>query len=213
MSGLLTKEILYVKVQKRVLYLLAVIAVLMCFMMSGDSAAASAAFLGVLTAMFSATEVFGSLGCDEKAKWSGYARSLPVSAAQAVGAKYLLALILTAAGTTLGALIELIVMKHAGVTDGNVLLILCAVSGGVSLLLCSVELPLYYRFGYQKSNLMLVLVFCFLPITIGKLGENSLAGITDAQFFSALRLFPAAVLAVMLLSFFLSVWIYSRKEM
>jgi ABC-2 type transport system permease protein len=219
MSGLLTKEFLYLKAQKRVIYTLLVIAiVLFCTMggtelFSGSSTAEAmrASFFGVLMAMFAATEVFSTLGCDEKAKWNSYACSLPVTAAQAVGAKYLFLLLLTVAGMALGVLIEL--FMTGGHPTAETLKILCAVTGGVSILMCSIELPLYYRFGLQKSNLIVIVLFCLLPIAISQFGANLIPGdITDAQFFNALRLFPVVLLAVMLLSFFLSVWIYARKE-
>lgn len=216
MSGMLTKEFLYLKVQKRALYSALIIAVLLFVTMMSqshgspsDRAAAFAALIGIMMAMLTVTETFNGVASDEKAKWDAYARSLPVSTAQIIGAKYLFVLILSAVGIVFGVLIELAVT--GGRAGGDVLLILCAVTSGVSILMCSIELPIYYQFGLQKSNLIVLLVFCLGPVLISHFAGKAAAGPTDAQVYTILRLVPVIALAVMAVSFFISCAVYKRK--
>ncbi len=170
-----------------------------------------AGLLGVLMGMLAAVETFNGVASDEKAKWDSFARSLPVSAAQTVGAKYLFLLILTVFGMVLGSVIELAVT--GGHADGNTMLLLCDIAGGVSILMCSIELPLFYKFGIQKSNLVVILIFCLGPMLLTHFaGQTPITKLTDAQFFFALRLVPVAVLVLMFVSFFISCAIYSGRE-
>ena len=216
MSGMLTKEFLYIKAQKRALYSMLILAVILPAAMLGLSHAAPTAvelagLLGVLMGMLAAVEIFNGVASDEKAKWDSFARSLPVSAVQTVGAKYLFLLILSAVGIVLSSVIELAVT--GGHADGNTMLILCGIAFGVPILMCSIELPLFYKFGMQKSNIVVLVVFCFCPILLGKLADQSnMKKWTDAQFFTALKILPLILLAILAVSFFLSCRIYSHKE-
>ncbi len=214
MSGMLTKEFLYMKGQKRILLAILILAVLLSVTMLNQSHAPTAvelaSFLGVLMGLLASVEVFNSAGADEKAKWNAYARSLPVGAVQVVGARYLFLLICTAVCTALGAVIELAVT--GGRADGNVTLLLCDITSVMSILMCSIELPLFYRFGIQKANLVVILVFCLGPVLFSRLTIGG-GAVTDAQFFAALRLVPPILLAVLAVSFFFSCRIYLRKEL
>lgn len=216
MSGMLTKEFLYIKAQKRVLYSILILAVILPAAMLGQSHSAPTAIelaglLGTLMGMLAAVEIFNGVASDEKAKWDSFARSLPVSAAQTVGAKYLFLLILSAVGIVLGTVIEFAVT--GGHADGSTMLILCSIAFGVPILMCSIELPLFYKFGMQKSNIVVLVVFCFGPILLGKLADQSnIMKWTDTQFFTALKILPAVLLAILAVSFFLSCRIYSNKE-
>lgn len=216
MSGMLTKEFLYIKGQKRALYSILILVIILPITILGQSHTAPtsielAGLLGVLMGMLAAVETFNGVASDEKAKWDSFARSLPVSAAQTVGAKYLFLLILTAFGMVLGSVIELAIT--GGHTDGNTILLLCDIAGGLSILMCSIELPLFYKFGIQKSNLVVILVFCLGPMLLGRLADKTgIMKLTDAQFFFVLRLIPLAVLILMFVSFLISCAIYSGKE-
>lgn len=216
MSGMLTKEFLYIKGQKRALYSILILIIILPMVMLGQAHTAPtpvelAGLLGVLMGMLAAVETFNGVASDEKAKWDSFARSLPVSAVQTVGAKYLFLLILTALGMVLGSVIELAIT--GGHADGNTLLLLCDITGGVSILMCSIELPLFYKFGMQKSNLVVILIFCLCPVLLSRFADQTgIAKLTDAQFFFILRLVPLGVLVLMFVSFLISCAIYSGKE-
>ncbi len=206
---MLTKEFLSVGSSRRVLCYDAAAAVLLlasAAMMAGDRSALPselAAYIGMLTGMLAACVTWNGAVADEMSKWDAYARSLPVGAAQIVGARYLFMLLTAAAGTALGVAVDFIVC--AGNAGGSALLLLCTVAFAVSILSCSVVLPICYRFGYWKYAILLVCVWPMLiPAWHKPAGEQAVF---------AAKLAPVVLLAVLAASFFLSVSIYSRKEL
>lgn len=219
MSGMLVKELLYLKGQKRALYSVLIVAIVFFALMLSQGHNESpaeknlmlAASMGILMAMLAAIVIINCLASDEKAKWDSYARSLPVGATRIIGAKYLFLLILTAAGMIFGMLIDWVAVGFH--VDGNALSLLCAVTGGVSLLMCSLELPLALKFGLQKANLVVILLFSLGPVLLGRLSDRfGVMKISDAQFFAAMRFVPLIALAIMVISYFISCRIYSHKE-
>lgn len=219
MSGMLMKEVLYLKGQKRALYSVLIVSIVFFTLMITQSHNTSvaeksimlSASLGVMMAMLVAIVIMNGLGSDEKAKWDSYARSLPVGATRIIGAKYVFLLILIAIGMVLGMLVDWAAVGFH--VDSNALSLLCAVTGGVSLLMCSLELPLALKFGLQKANLVVILLFCLGPALLGRLSDRfGFAKVSDAQFFAAMRFVPLIALALMAISFFITCRIYSRKE-
>lgn len=164
-----------------------------------------ASYIGMLMGLLAATETFNAIAIDEKAKWDAYALSLPAGAADIVGAKYLAMLIYAAAGTVLGALF--LVVSYGGRISGTELLLFCAVSFALPGLACSAALPLFYRFGYQKTNLVLLLLICGWPMLL-----SGIRGLSQPHLLLLLKLMPVIFVAALFFSFLLSVHIYSRKE-
>lgn len=207
MGGMLTKEIISVGSNRRILSCDAAGAVLVlasaATMANGSSSSSQiAAYVGMLAGILAAGVTWNGAVADDKSKWDTYARSLPVSAAQIVGARYLSMLLLSAAGAVLGIAVDFIVT--GGRADASSLLLLCGVAFAVPILTCALVLPLLYRFGYQKNLILLVCVWAVLiPIS---------HRLTEAQFLFLLKLSPAILLAVLAVSFLLSCWIYRRRE-
>lgn len=209
MTGMLMKELLYAKSYKRMFYLLAAMtALLFLLVISRNMAVTSelASYIGMLMGLVAATETFNCAASDEKTKWDAFARSLPVSVFSIIGARYLIMLIFSAAGSLLGVL--LLLLSTGGRADGNALFLLCTVSLAIPLTACSVALPLFYRFGYQKVNLILLLLICVWPMILS--GGNRL---NESQTVLLQKLSPVLLLAVTAVSFFVSCAIYSRKEL
>ena len=209
MTGMMMKELLYAKSFKRTLYVLIVMVVLLFLLVISRKMAVTtelASYIGLLMGLVSATETFNCSASDEKAKWDTFARSLPVGVRAIIGARYLFLLFFSAAGSLLGIL--LLLLSTGGRTDGSALFLLCAVSLAIPLTACSVALPLFYRFGYRKVNLILLLLICVWPMALS--GGNRISG---AQAALLLKLSPVLLLAVTAVSFFISCAIYARKEL
>lgn len=209
MCGMLTKEFLTVGSGRRILTydLVAIVMTLAAAAAMADTSSSPselAAYVGMLTGMLAACVTWNGAVADDKSKWDTYARSLPVDAAQIVGARYLFMLLLSAAGTALGVVVDLI--ASGGRADGSSLLLLCAVAFGVSILSCALVLPLLYRFGYQKN---LILLVCVWPAVLMPISHR----LTEAQLLFLLKLSPVILLAVLAVSFLLSCRIYRRREM
>lgn len=209
MAGMLTKELIHARSGKRMLYLIGVEIVFLLFLTFSrlmTAPAELASYVGMLMGLMAATETFNGVGIDEKTKWDAYARSLPASVFQIVGAKYLSMLIFSAAGAALGTLF--LIFPAGGHPDGSIVLLQCAIACTLPILATSVALPLFYRFSYQKTNLILILLICVWPLVL-----SGRRGLTGAQLIFVLKLAPAVLAAVLFLSFVLSCSIYSRKEL
>ena len=209
MTGMLMKELLYAKSFKRTFFVLAGMVVLLFLLVISRKMAVTtelASYIGMLMGLMAAIETFNCAAFDEKAKWDTFARSLPVGVRAIIGARYLFLLFFSAAGSLLGVL--LLFLTTGGRAGGNALLLLCAVSLAIPLTACSVALPLFYRFGYQKVNLILLLLICVWPMALS--GGN---GLSEAQTALLLKLSPVILLAVTAVSFFISCAIYARKEL
>lgn len=203
MSGMLIKEFAYLKGQNRAFFAVLILSMVFFILMISQSRHLSAPersillalSLGVMMAMLVVVLIMNSLGADEKSKWNSYARSLPIGAARIVGAKYVFLLILTASGMVLGMLFYWIAMGfHA---DCNALFTLCSAAGGISLLVCSIELPLALQFSLQKTNFVVILVCCFGPALSSRFSGGDGAMPADTQVPAILRLVPVIAPAVL----------------
>lgn len=208
MSGILVKELIYAKAGKKMLFLVGgeiVFLLFLTFSKLMTVPAELASYIGMLMGLIAAVETFNTIAVDEKSKWDTYARSLPATVFDIVGAKYLSMLIFSAFGTVLGVFFYL--LSFGLHMNGYTLFLLCAISFAVPILACCVALPLFYRFGYQKTNLFFILLICIWPLALS--GRREL---TEAQLIFTLKLSPVLLLAVFVVSFFISCAIYSRKE-
>lgn len=210
MSGLLTKEFFYIKKQwKTLLPSVAIIIVLFVTTNTGKSPETGVSMVAFFLTMMAVILTVNTMAFDETAKWDGYVKSLPVSTYQIVGAKYLFSVILSLAGVALGVLFELAIVQ--GRADMLEFAMICAGAGAVPLILCSILLPLFYKFGLQKARIAMMVVFV-LPMLSLPLLKNTGFSMTDAQLMLLLKLSPVIVLVIVFASFFLSCKIYRNKE-
>lgn len=207
MKGLLLKDILMLKSYARTLGVLVVV-----YLASGiawDNVYFFAGMSGVLCVMM----VMSSFSYDNYAKWDKYGASLPVTRSDMVGAKYLLALLMTGLGTVITGLMYLVFML---VRKGDLSELLPIVFGttAAGAFLVSVLLPCIYKFGAEKARLVLMLTGVLIALTIS-LGAWLLPENPDYAAVKVLLLvvLPIAEAVGFYLSYKLSCRIYQRKEL
>lgn len=102
--------------------------------------------------------VSSTISFDEQAHWDSYARTLPVSAGQIVGAKYLLNLVFMLAAAVCALLMTALLPLSAGIAGDAAAVPLpeqlsgILGSGTVSLLASSLTLPISYKFGGARAR-------------------------------------------------------------
>ena len=209
MTGLLMKDLLNLK---RTLLgrlgLMAIYGVVFSALM-GD---ASSFLSSMLTVIF-ITVTVSSFSYDALVRWDRYALSLPVSRRDLVASKYLLAVVLAAVGAiaafAMGVIMGL--FHHDLVLEELGLSTVISVGGG--LLIVAILLPLIFKFGVEKSRLMLIGVV-LIPLGLVYLLKWLQIPLPD---FSILMtqawLAPLAGLLFLGLSYFISVAIFQRKEL
>ena len=211
MGGMLTKEFLCIKKQVKLLLLglgVAFIGMMPPLLAQGGKDRLTAlSMVTALAVMLSVLLTINTMAYDETAKWDVFVKSLPLSSRTIVGAKYVLSLIFTAAGTIFTFAAALFAQvgpaKRAAV---------CIGAGTAPLVLCSIFLPLFYKFGLQKTRLAFILVFFGIPFLAGLLAKRLGVTMLKAQTLLLLKLSPLLALAVFAASFFIACRIYSRKE-
>ena len=215
MKGLMIKEFLCLRHQSRSLLLmfgiLAAIFLIM-FQAGGRGKAlgeAAAVLLVAFPVMLTLVLAINSIGYDEQAKWDAYVLSLPVSRDRIVAARYLSVTLLSLAGAALAFLIGLLLPDLRSSPQG--LLIMAAAAFACPLLICSVLLPLFFRFGIQKARFAIA-AFFLLPMAVTEIAKRAGSAPSVAQQALLCGLAPAFALAAVVLSYLISCAVYRRKE-
>lgn len=128
------------------------------------------------------------LSLDEKCGWSAFCDAMPVSRAQFVSAKYLIALILPAAVVVIAAATILVTGFDKELLL-SVLELTCA-----ALLVTSFTLPLCFAFGPDKGRYVGIFLVCAVAVYLGTTGGVSLSTLKFLSYipYAGLALFPIA---------------------
>ena len=215
MKGILRKDLLLA--WKNMKYLLLAFVIFTLGMVSQDSetrilmTGMYLCLIGVLTPLY-------TFSYDRTAHWDVYARALPVERWKIVLAKYLLGLVFLAAGLLLGgAVIAVSGFLGAAQETGRMVGSLAGMMAG-GLLLLSLQLPFFYRFGPEKARLLIVVTIFLVAALFGaSLSVENTSGLS--LLFSLLNPTPmasflliAAAFFLVVGSFFLCVRFYCKRE-
>ena len=156
-----------------------------------------------------------SFSYDQHAKWDLFSQTLPVSRKRLVMSKYVLGIISIIAGAILAILLNVVVLLVKSLeVDVWYLFLANSLIALVALLYLSILIPLVYKFGVEKSRLLMIVVLAIpsvLAIGLSKAGVSIpvLDEITPA-ILVAIGL--VLVVCVMLISYVISVRIYMKKD-
>lgn len=202
MIGLLMKDIIALRGFWRIIALMIAVFLVVGYIAGGVDILVS--MLMLLCAMMP----MNALALDDQCKWNAYACVLPVSRQKTVQARYLLVLLLLAASVVLIGVMGVIIGFKTPM-DWTSILISCVLMVSLSLAIDAIMLPLMYKFGVEKSRLILMLVFM-----AGMMGFTMVMGNVDFSAISSVPLWlglPASA-ALYAVSYFLSAKIYQQKE-
>jgi ABC-2 type transport system permease protein len=206
MKGLLIKDLLVLR--RYIKSLAGIWAVYLAFAFLGDSAGVMANFVMILCIMIP----IASLSYDEQAGWNRLGASLPVSRREMVGAKYLLAILLSIAGAALTAMLWAILafLGRASLAESLLTTGLLLVGGLIAI---SVLLPVVYRFGVEHSRAILAALFVLpsaIVFILYRLGVR--ISPSEQTFMLLAAASPLVAAAALTVSFGLSCRIFAAKE-
>ena len=206
MKGLLLKEFLLLK-KNLIWYVL----VFLFFGIMGIFAPEVSTFIP----MFMSIAICGNINDDDKSKWSLYSQSLPLERKIHVKAQYNATFIFSAIATIFTALIYVIsTIVTFNQFDIRQLFTLCAVSVVISLVPISVYIPFTYKFSSENGRNILIIIYFglmfFAPTTF--LLDFIDWNLGDPPAVSTSLIAMAVIIAVFLLSWFISVKIYEKKD-
>lgn len=210
MKGLMIKD--FYILWKRGKILLAVLAVytFMSFYMSQSFT------LSFMVVMISITLPMTAMAYDERGRFDAYACALPVSRTAVIRARYLMALLLILGGTVFSLAVSVVF----ALVQGGGIQLEAMVAAGASLLVAlfylSLILPFIVWLGTEKARIIMMAVFLVPFLSLFLFEEpikrliNSLP--EETLFRTAVIILPLAAVLFFVLSYFISVRLYRRKE-
>lgn len=209
MKGLLIKDLLLLKKTGRVFLVMMALYLVINVMTEAN--------LGPMMVFLCAMLSISTFAYDEQARWDGYALTMPLSKRDLVCAKYILTMLLCLIGAVGGAALSVAASLNAPFIDWKGILAVSGISLCLSFLFNSLALPLLYKFGAEKSRV--ILLACYAAPLIGvSLVLNELETSSEAllrlQFLMNLGaiLLPIVTIAAIAASYFISLRIYGRKD-
>lgn len=206
MIGLLLKDLLSLKKSFPMIALILVVFGVVSVSARQEAGGAFSSMSVILPTVL----VLNTFGYDETSKWNVYALALPVTRTGLVLARYLLVLLLNLAGAALALIPALLV---SALNTESLLSIFAAAAA--ALVLCSVLLPLIFRFGVQGARIAIFAV-CLLPTLIVFVGKQlglpiHFSGSESAVMAAVWLSYPAA-LVLLAVSFLISRAVICRKD-
>ena len=205
MKGLLLKDFYMTVKSCKMYFIVDALFIIMSFAFSGI---ADDSFTVLMFPILIAGEISISLmNHEEKSQWTKYSNTLPYSAGQIVSSKYIFS-ILFVLFTTLVTFLAVII--YVNIIGGAELSQAGAVVGGiciVSLIVPAVGLPLCFKFGTERGRIIFFFALFLGAFGIGALGSDALAKIDHMVW-----IIIAAAVVIYALSWFISVSIYSKRE-
>lgn len=217
MKGLIIKDLCVIKNQMKSLLL---VLALFIFLSIANK---DATFVLFLIPFYMIMILITTFSYDEFNKWECYCNSLPLSRKEIVKAKYLLFNASSLVVLVLGVLASFIIPNFIeNTTFESIYASIIGVAFGICLVI-SLLIPFYYKFGSQKGRIMLFLTVAILALLIGTITSldvfnnielmniiNSLNNLSLGMFTLLLII---VTIIIMTISYYISVKIYSNKEL
>lgn len=202
MRGLLLKDLLNLRKQSKVYLLLIVFYSIIGF--TNRNTAMFGGMISIVAAMIPIT----ALAYDERSKWDGYALTMPLSRGTLVLSRYILGLIFIGAASILSFAFS------AFLSEGNLYenLMSNLIVLAVGIILMSVIIPLLFKYGVEKGRI-LMMVILFAPTgLIMLLPKLGFAMPNEETLISFLNSIPVIAVILLVISVFMSISIYKKKE-
>lgn len=206
MKGLIIKDLLNLRKNIKVLLLFLAFYGFLSYR-NGDST-----LLLMMVALFITMMVITSMTEDELAKWDRFAMAMPISRKTMVKSKYLLSILLLLAGIVPATGLAYIIMHMGGILDISRLALTSYGAFAISLIFIAVSIPLIYKFGVEKTRL-LVFAIVAIPVAVGFFIETvGIALPSKEQLTILLKVSPIILGLFLLASSKVSYNIYRKKD-
>ncbi|AZV58274.1 ABC-2 transporter permease [Clostridium sp. AWRP] len=217
MNGLILKDLYNLKNGGRSL-LIAIVVFSLIYFLQGDNY--NIEVWNIFIILFGSILIVNTMSYDNTAKWDKYALTMPVTRRDVVLSKYMVSIIVIFIGVVLATALSF----AQGISKHNLDVIKIFTVNGAALaggfFFMSVTLPVIYKFGVEKSRIVIFLVFLgsgSVAIGSSKFDKLRFSSLTVQYIHIILQHLPGIVLLiailVMLISYSISLRIYSNKDM
>ncbi|KAE9634088.1 MAG: type transport system permease protein [Epulopiscium sp.] len=202
MTGLILKDIYNLKRHSKVY----VILLIFYFFLSraNGNATMFGSMLSILAVMLPIT----AMAYDEKNNWDRYALTMPLSRKDLVLSRYILGLIFALIAFIISIVSSLLFNKE---------LLMESIIADISilssvLLLIAFVFPVLFKFGIEKGRTLMIIIL-FAPTMLLVFLSNLGIKLPDEEALKPLLYFsPVAIIIIFILSIFVSISIYNKKE-
>lgn len=204
MKGLLLKDLFILKKQTRFFMILLVFYIV--FGLAVKEIAAFCSMVVIMCAMLPMTV----MAYDERAKWDQFVLSTPASRRDVVLSKYILGILLGVAAIIIVTLFGL----AGGPEQWKDTLEAALTTGAAGLILLSILLPVFFRFGVERGRLIM-LAFILAPVVLSLLLSRlspDFSRILEELLTRTPWLLGIAAAVCLAISFAISLAIYRKKE-
>ena len=202
MKGLIIKDFINLKKQSKVIGALVIFYLLISITSKNNS------MFGAMMLMLFAMMPITAISYDEKANWDKYGLTMPVSRTDMVLSKYILGLILSSFALILNFIAQIFMGTEMNTENITVIFVIF----GISILFISLLLPIIFKFGVEKGRMLMIVVLMLPTLIIMLLPEIVKTPPSEEMIVKALYALPFIIVIFYLLSIFISVNIYKKKE-
>ncbi len=207
MTSLVLKDLLNLQSYLRTIFVFVIFYTVLSFTMADVSLVA-----GMLIILFAMIPI-SSFSYDQQAKWDVFSQTLPVTRKQIVQGKYIVALLFIVLGFVLSFVITVIATVLKGETlDLMELLIGNGMIALTGLILLAIMIPLIYKFGVEKSRMMLMTIALVPTLGVMLLANLGFTIPSDFNWELVGYIIPAVAAIGFVISFMISTRIYSAKD-
>ena len=207
MKSLILKDLLAFQSYVKTLVLFVLFFTIITFSMD------DASFLSGMIILWMAMLPISSFSYDQHAKWDLFAQTLPVTRKQIVQAKYVLGLLFVGFATVLAIILNSIVSSVKSLPiEWNVLIESNLMIGLVALVFLSILFPLIYKYGVEKSRMLIIVVVAIPSIVFIYFSNNNLQLLNNVTSQTLLAGGVLAAIIVMVISYIISLKLYTAKD-
>ncbi|KGR91172.1 hypothetical protein CD30_06925 [Ureibacillus massiliensis 4400831 = CIP 108448 = CCUG 49529] len=205
MRALLIKDLLILSKQFKLMSLIFIFFIVVSFMTEMGMV------MIVMALIYSALQVSTTFSFEEMSHWNKFVNTLPIERKTIVQSKFILGILLTIVTLIIlspivyfsSELIHLLSFKD--LFSGFILIL------STSLIYLSVTIPIYIKFGMQTGKFV-IFAIVFIPVFSTGFVQYFIREIGLNQLMQYLNLLPIASLVVLVISYFVSVRWYEKKQ-
>jgi len=205
MMGLILKDLLNIKNNMRTLIIVLAFYIVLAISVNDINLVS-----GMVVILFTMLSI-NSFSYDDLAKWDRCALSFPISRGEIVLSKYILSLCMAAAGALISLIISFGIMLYKKEVEIKELLLATYILFAIATFFISMIIPLLYKFGVEKSRIMIILVLGLPTLLLSFLAKSGIK-INENFLIFLLKISPVLLIGILILSIFLSTAIYNNKE-
>ncbi len=206
MKGLIIKDLLNLRKYLKTLFLFLIVYSLMSYR-SGNTI-----LLMLVVSLLITMMVITSMTEDESVQWDRLALAMPISRKTIVNSKYLLLILLLAAGIIPATGLAYTIMYIKGTLNLSEMWLISYGAFAMSIIYIGASIPFMYKYGVEKTR-FLTFVFVAIPVAIGFIIETvGLPLPTKEQLMILLKVSPIVLVLFLLSSNKISYIIYRKKD-